>query len=181
VLADLTIRGDVLDLGAGLGGNAIFLASRGIRVTAVEASPIAVQAFTRKRSALPDDVASRINIVHSDVRSFRPTQSFGAVVAYGLLHSIHQQSEVEAVVRMMQGATAAGGFNVAVAITNRIPAPACQPYLEPLVISEHFVRQLYADWSFHFFEHVVLRESHPTTNTEHEHSICRLLAAKRPP
>ncbi|MGC0417772.1 class I SAM-dependent methyltransferase [Embleya sp. AB8] len=49
-------RGDVLDLGCGLGENARFLAGRGHRVTAVDASPNAVRQATELATALGLDV-----------------------------------------------------------------------------------------------------------------------------
>lgn len=42
------IRGDVLDAGCGLGENALFLASRGYRVTGVDGSPTAVERCSAK-------------------------------------------------------------------------------------------------------------------------------------
>lgn len=57
VLADyahlLPAHGEALDLACGLGGNALYLARRGLRTWAWDLSPVAVEALTRAATGLP--------------------------------------------------------------------------------------------------------------------------------
>lgn len=173
---ELIPDGPILDLGAGLGGNSIFLARQGKTVVAVERSAHAIRAFRENMRALPEDVQARIAIVEEDVIHYRAQQPFSAVIAYGLLHCLKDISAIRDVIEHMQECTEPRGMNVVVAITNRLPVPEVQAYLHPLVISEAFLREAYSEWSLVSFEHSVLTESHPTNKIEHQHSICRLIA-----
>jgi cyclopropane fatty-acyl-phospholipid synthase-like methyltransferase len=170
--------GSVLDLGAGLGNNAMFLAKNGFDVTAVEISAAAVELFKARLSNEDSSVIQRVRVLHQDALDFVPDRQFDSVLAYGLLHCLQRVDHVQLLLRRMQLWTNDDGHHVVVALTNRLPVPAVQAYLEPIVVSEELLRNCYGRWSFRSFEHTVLTESHPTSRQEHDHSICRLLARK---
>ena len=65
--ADLT-PGDVLDLGAGDGRNAVWLATRGHHVTAVDISPVALTQ-TRERAA---ELGVEVTTVQADLHTWTP-------------------------------------------------------------------------------------------------------------
>lgn len=77
--------GDVLDIGCGLGDNAIFLASRGHSVTAVDGSPAAIEQARRRAAeagvAVAFDVADATNLTRYDGR-------FDSVLDSGLYHCL---------------------------------------------------------------------------------------------
>jgi SAM-dependent methyltransferase len=72
--ADLPL-GDALDVGCGEGADAIWLASRGWRVTAVDVSNVALERAARHAALLGDEVASRITWRQADMYSWDPGQS----------------------------------------------------------------------------------------------------------
>ena len=171
-------RGVVLDLGAGEGKNAIYLASQGLTVVAVECSPFAIRNFAARLQTLPSQVQSRIEIVEADVLGYEPNGAFIAVIAYGLLHCLPDLQCVEAVIAKMKTATAEGGFNVAVAFNDDIPVPSVQNYLQATLLPIRLLEQQYVDWRIVASESERLQETHPTSNVPHEHSISRILAQK---
>lgn len=74
--------GDVLDLGCGAGGDALWLARRGWRVTAVDVSSVAVERLGEL--AASHGVGDRITARRHDLRESFPDGSFDLVCAHYL-------------------------------------------------------------------------------------------------
>jgi 2-polyprenyl-3-methyl-5-hydroxy-6-metoxy-1,4-benzoquinol methylase len=100
---DLT-PGTALDAGCGAGANAIWLASQGWRVTAVD---IASNALRRAREqAEVVGVATRVDWVEADLTSWTPaTEQFDLVCA----HYVHPAGSHEALLRRLAASVAPGG------------------------------------------------------------------------
>jgi SAM-dependent methyltransferase len=79
-IVDLT-PGAALDVGSGEGADAIWLASRGWQVTAVDFSTTALQRGEAQAKALGAAVAERINWVHADLTTWEPEGHFDLVSA----------------------------------------------------------------------------------------------------
>jgi SAM-dependent methyltransferase len=69
------LPGLALDAGAGEGADAIWLASRGWRVTAVEISGIAIERAAAHAAESGEDIASRIEWRHEDLTSWQPPEA----------------------------------------------------------------------------------------------------------
>ncbi|MGW2250850.1 class I SAM-dependent methyltransferase [Kitasatospora sp. NPDC001660] len=74
VVRELTGRtpGHALDVAAGEGRNAIWLAARGWEVTGLDFSAVAIERAERLTADLPDEVADRLTWRHDDARTFDP-------------------------------------------------------------------------------------------------------------
>ena len=70
--------GLALDLGCGLGGNAVWLAARGWRVTAVDFSHVAIG----KARALASDCGVEVEFLISDAATYRPSGSYDLIMAF---------------------------------------------------------------------------------------------------
>ena len=170
--------GVVLDLGAGEGKNAIYLASLGFDVVAVECSEYALNNFKSRLQTESPTTRSRIQIIQADVTAYTPTREFDVVIAYGLLHCLQSPSAVVSAVRLMQGSTVEGGYNVVVSFTNSLPVPAVHDYLEPTLLEVGELESFYSSWQLVDSENAVIEEEHPTTKVLHKHSVCRLIARR---
>jgi SAM-dependent methyltransferase len=82
---DLT-PGTALDVGAGEGADAIWLASRGWRVTAVDLSTVALERASAHASEAGPDIAARIDWAHEDVTSWDPGPGRYDLVSVQYLH-----------------------------------------------------------------------------------------------
>lgn len=103
--------GRALDLGSGEGRNALWLASRGWTVTAVDFSAVASQRAAARAGAL--DSAGSVVAVTADVLSYQPDSgSFDLVVLAYLQLPV---GERRAVLRTAVGALAPGGILLVVA------------------------------------------------------------------
>ncbi|SMG37057.1 SAM-dependent methyltransferase [Agreia pratensis] len=97
--------GRALDLGSGEGGDALWLASRGWRVTAVDISPTALE---RGRAAADyAGLGERISWVEADLATWIPDGEFDLVSA----HFLHSPVELprEAILRRAASAVAPSG------------------------------------------------------------------------
>ncbi|MCN9244810.1 class I SAM-dependent methyltransferase [Streptomyces sp. RY43-2] len=78
--------GRALDLAAGEGRNALWLASRGWQVTAVDFSGAALDRGRRLAAAQPTEAADRLTWVRADVRTYQPAAGAFDLVVVAYLH-----------------------------------------------------------------------------------------------
>ncbi|MGH2459129.1 MAG: class I SAM-dependent methyltransferase [Chloroflexota bacterium] len=98
--------GTALDAGCGEGADAIWLALRGWRVTAVDISSTALRRGREYSEALGADTESRIDWVQADLTSWRPSEEHFDLVA---AHHVHTTAPREELVRRLAAAVAPGG------------------------------------------------------------------------
>jgi ubiquinone/menaquinone biosynthesis C-methylase UbiE len=112
-----------LDVGCGEGSTAIWLASRGWQVTALD---IARTALDRARErARMTDVAGRIDWVHADVTTWQPTQDyFGLVCAF----YVHTAEPLDQQVGRLAAVVAPGGTLLVVGHGPSDPNNATAPH-----------------------------------------------------
>ncbi len=127
-----------LDLGAGVGRHALYLAKKGIRVTAVEARSEAIAALRElvRLQKLP------VTVVRENVTAFEPKKKYDLVLSLMLAHFL-PYPEQETVIKMMQDTTKKGGINVVSSYTNKNPKKT-----RPFLIKAGSLRKAYesAGW-----------------------------------
>lgn len=98
--------GTALDAGCGQGASAIWLASRGWRVTAVDIASTALARARERAELAGPDVASRVEWVHADLTSWRPERDhFDLVCAL----YVHTAESLDKQVGRFAGAVTPGG------------------------------------------------------------------------
>jgi SAM-dependent methyltransferase len=84
--ADNLLPGHALDVGAGEGADAIWLASRGWHVIAVDLSTVALERASAHADKAGPDIAARIDWVHEDVTSWDPGSGRYDLVSVQYMH-----------------------------------------------------------------------------------------------
>lgn len=95
-----------LDAGCGEGADAIWLASRGWRVTAADISPTALRRAREHAETLGADISHRIDWVQADLTSWTPTEQHFELVSSQYVHTADSR---EALFGRLAAAVAPGG------------------------------------------------------------------------
>lgn len=98
--------GTALDAGCGEGADALWLASRGWRVTAVDIATTALRRAREHAETVGGDVTSRIDWVQADLTSWAPTEEHFDLVS---AHYVHPATSRDELVRRLGAAVAPGG------------------------------------------------------------------------
>ena len=99
--------GTALDAGCGEGADAIWLASRGWRVTAADFATTALRRARQRADNLGADITSRIDWVHADLTRWRPAEEHFDLVSAQYVHLPAAQRET--LLRRLAAAVAPGG------------------------------------------------------------------------
>jgi SAM-dependent methyltransferase len=101
------LPGTALEVGAGEGADAIWLAARGWRVTAVDISPVALARAARDAARAGADVAGRIDWLQRDLMTWDPPVDQFDLVSVHYFHLAPAPRRV--LFRRLASAVAAGG------------------------------------------------------------------------
>jgi len=181
VLKQCGLRGHGLDVGAGLGRNAIAMARAGLRTEAIDVSETAV---TRLRARAADaGLSESINAVCADVRTYdRKDSSYALIVAATVLDHLSAPDGRD-VLRRLTGALAPDGLLFVEVHTTE--DPGCRgagPTSECATAIEHYYRpgellELARPW-LRIIRYEERFEWDHTHGREHRHAKASLLATR---
>lgn len=169
---------NVLDLGAGEGKNAVYLASKGAKVIAVDISDIALSRFNKQPNF--NLYKNNITIIQKDIRSlYFEKDEFDLIVAYGIFHALDNIHEIYQLFDESIKWLNTGGYYIIATFTDKIPPPSIQNYLEysSFLNYNKFIKYI-SKYEIIKEEHDIITETHPTSKIEHQHSIVRVLLRK---
>lgn len=132
--------GKVLDLGCGSGRNALYLASRGFEVTALDVNPAALETL---RAIVAQERLSNIDVREYDMHEARIGGNYDFIVCTVTLMFL-QSERVADVIADMQRSTRSGGYNLIVAAMSTDQHPC--PVGFPSTLGEGQLREAYAGW-----------------------------------
>ena len=104
----------ILDVGAGEGRNALFLARKGFEVTGVDISKEAVDKFI----GFAEKEKLRVKGVVSDIIDFRIREKYKAIICVATLHLVSKE-KVRETIRKIQKHTENNGINLITVFTKK--------------------------------------------------------------
>ena len=133
--------GAVLDIGAGQGRNALFFASRGFDVTAIDLSNEAIGQIQKSAR----EIGVVLDTAIMDVRKYVPKKKFDVIICLFVLHHL-EAGEAIGLIEKIKLWTAVGGLNVLATFTQdgdfyKVKNP--NNFFYP---ASGEVKNLYADW-----------------------------------
>jgi cyclopropane fatty-acyl-phospholipid synthase-like methyltransferase len=161
----------VLDAGCGEGKSAFFMAERGAIVDAIDVSDLALR---NARAAWPN--LPNLRWRREDVREFSAEEPYDIVIAYGLLHCLHNVDQVLTALGNLKARTSAGGHVVLCAFNNRCQDLRGHPGFSPTLLPHRTYVGEFADWTLVESSDADLLEQHPHNQIPHSHSLTRILA-----
>lgn len=143
-ILDYKKDGTVLDMGAGFGRNAIFLAQQGFQVTAVELNDKPLQNL--QKNAEENKVT--IKTIQSDIKDFKSSEKFDVVISTMVLHFL-SRDEIVSTIQNMKALTNPNGLNVISAYTDKNINN-----LRPYMFKSGELKEFYEDWEVSFYEEI---------------------------
>jgi cyclopropane fatty-acyl-phospholipid synthase-like methyltransferase len=177
------LTGKALDLGAGDGRNALYLAKAGFDVTAVDTSEVGLEKL--RRFAADRGVADRITTVHGDARTWTyPEDEFDLIASVTLFDHLPGK-DVDSVIAKVTASLKAGGILYTKAHTVDDPGYGHSGTESELsaMIRHYFernelLRLMMQDYYIIRYEET--RERDTTHGAPHYHGFAKLLARKLP-
>jgi 2-polyprenyl-3-methyl-5-hydroxy-6-metoxy-1,4-benzoquinol methylase len=145
-LESFIASGDVLDIGAGVGHNSVYLASRGFNVLATDISAVAIERLEARAKAKAVSVRTKIH----DIGDEELENDFDVIICTGVLHHL-QTDDALSVIKKMQEHTKPMGVNVINTFTKKgelytgNPSNTKRFYVD----SNDDLNKLYSNWAVH--------------------------------
>ncbi|MBI9014959.1 MAG: methyltransferase domain-containing protein [Clostridiales bacterium] len=99
-------KGEALDLGCGEGQDSIFLKQSGFNVTAIDTSKVALDNLLE----LAKDYNVELDVVHSDIKTFKFDKQYDFVLAEGSIHFL-KNDQIKPFIRTLQDNTNVNGVH----------------------------------------------------------------------
>ena len=157
--------GKVLDIGAGEGRNAIYLAKRNFDVLALDISKAAIE----KLKMLAERENCSVRKVTEDILKFHTNEKFDVVLCIAVLN-IFSKEDAYNVIEKMKFFTKPNGLNLITVFTDK-----GIKHKNFSFFNKKELRDRYKDWNILKCEYYTKYEIH---HRPHRHHICALLAKK---
>ncbi|MGF6652950.1 tellurite methyltransferase [Paraburkholderia youngii] len=162
----------VIDIGCGEGRNALFLALRGHKVTALELSSNAV----KKLRSIADRYSLNIDVIEERIEDFVPDENYDLVMAHSSLHFVTKEVWIP-LLREMRLRTKPGGFHNFTSIIGIPRYPVPHECRHANSFDRGDLDSQYADWQILRSDFYAKWDCHPGIPT-HVHAVEKFLSRK---
>jgi 2-polyprenyl-3-methyl-5-hydroxy-6-metoxy-1,4-benzoquinol methylase len=137
--------GDVLDIGASVGHNSVYLASRGFNVFATDISTVAIERLRARAQATDVSIRTRIH----DIGDEELENDFDVIICAGVLHHLQTDDALSAL-KKIQEHTKPNGFNIITSFTKKGSFYSKNPETKNFFLdSNEELNRLYSNWTIH--------------------------------
>lgn len=168
-------QGTVLDLGAGEGRNALFLASKGFDVTAVDLSEIAIEKI--KKSS--DLQGIKIQAFVQDLNSFEFAKNFDVITSSYVFHLLNAEAALDLIANIKLH-TAEKGLNILTVFTKDGDFFRNNPYTDKFYALTGELSNLYSDWNILKYEEKLSRAFQKRPDGSPMFNIAARIIAQKP-
>jgi tellurite methyltransferase len=163
----------ILDLGCGDGRHAIYLASLGHIVDAIDVSNVGIDKVNRIKEKLN---LKNLNAIVGDATDFNFTNTYDLIISHGLFHFIERNNWLN-IIHRMKAKTRKGGYNIVTVFTNEVEIPEdLMPFVKG-VFHEGELKKLYFDWSIEMYRSYKFEDEHDD-NIRHCHAVNKIVTRK---
>jgi cyclopropane fatty-acyl-phospholipid synthase-like methyltransferase len=165
----------VLDVGAGQGRNALFLARRGLVVDAIDPSRVAVEQLAAAAKA----EGLRLTAVAAGFEGFEPTVArYGAVLLFGLLQLLSRE-QIERLRGRVESWTAAGALLLVTSFTTLDPGHGRSQVVKTHLAPGELPGLFGTGWEATYFDEGWGPEHHHGDGQLQRHHVARAVLRRR--
>jgi len=142
-LAELLPSGSVLDLGAGDGRHALYLADKGFQVNAVDISAAGLEKLQR----MAESRGLKIQTTVADVSTYSIDTDYEAIIVVHLFQCLNEEASMR-LMNEMKAHTKPGGINVIHLFTKTGDRPRLDKQEDPTAFyaDDNWTKDFYQDW-----------------------------------
>ena len=168
ILIDKLKKGKILDLGAGEGGDAIYLAKKGFEVKAVDISGEVL----RKVAELAKKEKVAVETKIADLENYKIMQNYDGIISFAAIHFLTKQ-KIDTLIKNMKEKTNKNGINIIMIFRE---GDSSQGKFKMYYFKDNELKKYYSDWNILFYkEYEKWDKSH---GEPHIHKIATIIAEK---
>ncbi|MBD3304398.1 methyltransferase domain-containing protein [Candidatus Woesearchaeota archaeon] len=161
-------QGKVLDLGAGEGADAIFLAKKGFKVKAADISETAINRI--KEIAKKEKVS--LEAETADLETYQIKENYDAIISFATIHFLKKE-QIDKIIKEIKEHTNKGGINIIMVFRE---GDETQGDFDMYYFKDGELKQYYTGWEIlSYREYEKLDTAH---GKPHTHKIATIIAKK---
>ena len=165
-----------LDLGCGQGRDALFMARNNFKVTAVDASEVAINQLNK---TIKNDGLKNLEAITADIRNFQIKKNKYDIIYGGNVLQFLKKTEAVKMIKNIKENITPDGFVILASFTTDDPrydkSNENRAFFEPQEMLSFFKNFKI----IHYFENVVIDQGHASSPAPHRHGVVRIIAQKQ--
>ena len=162
-------KGKILDLGAGEGGDAIYLAKKGFDVTAVDISKFVIDGI--KRLAKKESVNVKTEI--ADLEDYKIEKEYDGIISFATLHFL-PKDKIDNIIKDIKEKTNKKGINIIMVFRK---GDSSEGKFDMYYFKNKELKEYYKDWNIiEYKEYDDIDKCH---GKPHIHKIALIIAEKK--